>query len=68
MKVNCCDYDYYQDMRKFFRRSISLVMAIAVYTYLAEIVEAILNKETEAVLADRRYDVTPCCHSVDLPM
>ncbi len=52
LKVNLCDYNYYQDMRRIFRRSISLVMAIAVYTYLAEIVEKILNKEIEALLAD----------------
>ncbi len=52
MKVSFCDYNYFQDMRRIFRRSISLVMAIAVYTYLAEIIEKILNKEIEAVLAD----------------
>ncbi len=52
MKVHSFDYNYYQDMRRIFRRSISLVMAIAVFTYLAEIVEKILNKEIEAVLVD----------------
>ncbi len=52
MKVHSFDYNYYQDMRRIFRRSISLVMAIAVMTYLAEIGEKILNKEIEEVLAD----------------
>ncbi len=47
MKLNILEreYDYFQDMRKIFRRSISLVMAIAVRTYLSEIVERILNKK-----------------------
>ncbi len=52
MHPTCREYDYYQDMRKIFRRSISLVMAIAVRTYLATIVEAIVNKTTDTVLAD----------------
>ncbi len=52
MRVNIREYDYYQDMRKIFRRSISLVMAIAVRTYLATIVEAIVNKTAKTVLAD----------------
>ncbi len=52
MKVNFREYDYYQDMRRIFRRSISLVMAIAVRTYIAIIVEAIVNKTEKTVLAD----------------
>ncbi len=52
MRLTCREYDYYQDMRKLFRRSISLVMAIAVRTYLAIIVEAIVNKTEWTVLAD----------------
>ncbi len=52
MKVNVREYDYYQDMRRIFRRSISHAMAIAVRTYLATIVEAIVNKVADVVLAD----------------
>ena len=52
MKVNVREYDYYQDMRRIFRRSISLVMAIAVRSYLGTIVEAIMNKTAKTVLAD----------------
>ncbi len=52
MKPTIREYDYYQDMRKLFRRSISLVMAIAVRTYLATIVEAIVSKTADTVLAD----------------
>ncbi len=52
MKVNVREYDYYQDMRKIFRRSISHAMAIAVRTYLATIVEAIVNKTADVVFAD----------------
>ncbi len=35
------EYDYFNDMRRFFRRSISHVIAIAVLTYLPELVERI---------------------------
>ncbi len=52
MRVHSFDYNYYQDMRRIFRRSISLVMAIAVRTYLETIVEAILSKTNDTVLAD----------------
>ncbi len=52
MKINEREYNYFQDTRKFFRRSISLVMAIAVYTYLAEIVEKILKKDFKALRVD----------------
>ncbi len=52
MRLTHREYDYYQDMRKIFRRSISLVMAIAVRNYLAIIVEAIVNKTAKTVLAD----------------
>lgn len=52
MKVNQCDYDYFQDMRKFFRKSILLVMAIAVFRYLNEIVDKILNKKIGVVIED----------------
>ncbi len=41
-----CDYNYFQEMRYFFRRSISLVMAIAVFRYLDEVVEKILNNDS----------------------
>ncbi len=35
------EYDYFNDMRRFFRRSISHVIAIAVLSYLPELVERI---------------------------
>ncbi len=52
MKVNIREYNYYQDMRRIFRRSISLVMAIAVRNYLAKIVAALLCENPDVVLAD----------------
>lgn len=42
MEIHEQEYDYFQDMRKFFRRSISLLIAIAMNTYLALLVEKIL--------------------------
>ncbi len=39
------EYDYFQDMRKIFRRSISLIIAIAVTHYLPALVEKILNDD-----------------------
>ncbi len=39
------EYNYFQEMRYFFRRSISLVMAIAVFRYLDEVLEEILNSD-----------------------
>lgn len=43
VKLQERDYDYFQDMRKIFRRSISLIIAIAVKYYLHELVERIIN-------------------------
>lgn len=37
------EYDYFQDMRKFFRRSISLIMAIAIKEYLHVIIDELLT-------------------------
>ncbi len=37
------EYNFFQEMRYFFRRSISLVMAIAVFRYLEEVLEEILK-------------------------
>lgn len=39
------EYSYFQDMRQVFRRSISLVMAIAVLTYLGEVVEMMMRPD-----------------------
>ncbi len=39
------EYDYFNDMRRFYRRSISLVIAIAVLNYLPELVERIEKGE-----------------------
>ncbi len=52
MVINEREYNYFQDMRKFFRRSISLVIAIAVRTYLAEVIEEILKNDAEGVHPD----------------
>ncbi len=47
MKVKMLEreYDYFNDMRRFFRRSISHVIAIAVLAYLPELVERIESGE-----------------------
>ncbi|MCX7680147.1 MAG: hypothetical protein N2316_13150 [Spirochaetes bacterium] len=37
------EYDYFQDVRKFFSRSISLSIAIAVFNYLSEVVSEYLS-------------------------
>ncbi len=39
------EYNFFQEMRYFFRRSISLVMAIAVFRYLDEVLEEILKND-----------------------
>ncbi len=52
MRLSIREYNYYQDMRRIFRRSISLVMAIAVRNYLAKIVAALLCENPDVVLAD----------------
>ncbi len=43
------EYNFFQEMRYFFRRSISLVMAIAVFRYLDEVVEEILKNDNTDV-------------------
>ena len=47
--VNEYEYEYYQDMRKFFKMSISFVLAYAVMRYLDDIVNELLgsNKSTD---------------------
>jgi hypothetical protein len=47
VKVYETDYNYFQDCRKFFRRSISLCFAICVLKYLAIIVAQILAKKID---------------------
>ncbi len=37
------EYNYFQEMRYFFKRSISLAIAIAVFRYLDEVLDEILN-------------------------
>ncbi|MCX7677748.1 MAG: hypothetical protein N2316_00875 [Spirochaetes bacterium] len=39
------EYNYFQDMRKFFGRSISLIIAIAVFEYLENVVKMILRNK-----------------------
>ena len=64
-----CTYDYFQDMRKVFRKSISFMFAIAVEEYLDQIVEELLKQEcvkpednypfeNYAILEKRIEDVT----------
>ena len=47
--VNEYEYEYYQDMRKFFKMSISFILAYAVIRYLDEIINELLvsNKSTD---------------------
>ncbi len=45
VKIQEREYDYFNDMRRFFRRSISHVIAIAVLEYLPVLVELIENGE-----------------------
>jgi hypothetical protein len=57
-------YDYFQDSRKFFRRSISLCFAICVLKYLAIIVAQILAKKDgtdEYNYPDRNYAIIEKC-------
>jgi hypothetical protein len=57
-------YDYFQDSRKFFRRSISLCFAICVLKYLAIIVAQILAKKNETDeynYPDRNYAIIEKC-------
>ena len=42
--VNEYEYEYYQDMRKFFKMSISFILAYAVVRYLDEIINELLDK------------------------
>ena len=41
--VNEYEYEYYQDMRKFFKMSISFILAYAVMRYLEDIISELLN-------------------------
>ena len=48
-------YNYFQDCRKFFRRSISLCFAISVLTYLAIVVERILAEQKQGDISRDNY-------------
>ncbi len=48
-------YNYFQDCRKFFRRSISLCFAISVLTYLAIVVERILAENKNGDITRDNY-------------
>jgi hypothetical protein len=50
------EYEYCQDLRKFFKMSISLILAYAVRRYLDEILNDLLNGNKST---DNCYDVTP---------
>ncbi len=43
------EYDYFQDTRKFFGRSISFVMAIAVFEYLDLVIEELGAKKIDPI-------------------
>lgn len=49
------EYDYFQDFRKVFRRSISLVMAIAVLTYLDEVIEMMMRPDYDEISDNYPY-------------
>jgi hypothetical protein len=42
-----CTYDYFQDMRKVFRKSISFMFAIAVEEYLDQVIEELLRQDCD---------------------
>jgi len=44
--LNEYEYEYFLDMRKFFKMSVSYILAYAVRKYLDEIVEKLLDKDT----------------------
>lgn len=46
--LNEYEYEYYFDMRKFFKMSVSFILAFAVSVYLNEVVENLLTKERNA--------------------
>jgi hypothetical protein len=57
-------YDFFQDSRKFFRRSISLCFAICVLKYLAVIVAQILAKKNDTGAhnyPDQNYAIIKKC-------
>ncbi len=49
------EYDYFQDFRKVFRRSISLVMAIAVLTYLDEVIVMMMRPDYDEISDNYPY-------------
>ncbi len=49
------EYDYFQDCRKVFRRSISLVMAIAVLTYLDKVIEMMMRPDYDEIADNYPY-------------
>lgn len=46
--LNEYEYEYYLDMRKFYKMSVSFILAYAVMRYLDEVVNKILNKKINA--------------------
>lgn len=50
------EYNYFQDVRKFFFRSISLAIAIAIFTYLEQVIAEILCNACESDAGNYPYD------------
>ncbi|MCX7679760.1 MAG: hypothetical protein N2316_11155 [Spirochaetes bacterium] len=48
VKINIREYNYFQDVRKFFSRSISLNIAVAVLTYLESVLMELLDEIDDA--------------------
>ena len=42
--LNECEYEYYLDMRKFYKMSVSFILAYAVRRYLNEIINKLMDK------------------------
>ena len=50
--MNEYEYEYYFDMRKFFKMSVSFILAYAVVKYLNEIINELLNR---SISTDKYY-------------
>ncbi len=63
------EYNYFQEMRYFFRRSISLALAIAVFRYLDEVIQEILNIDNDNPYEyfypyDNRAKIVKCIENI----
>ena len=64
--LNEYEYEYYLDMRKFFKMSVSYIVAYAVKRYLDEIIDELLNmnKNTDNYLYRNYILITKTINSV----